>query len=329
MANYREVPWKRNLRKVPDTILADIKALKTDGFNVSVTKTFSAANLESSVFDHLSLPDDSEELSSVTPPREMGPFSTKNVDGWEVVRRDLPKIKKTFYWETPNFGDAATYGTHLHFHDREVYQREFHEPRFYSIISRLLRRDKAGAGGLFQISVEQPLDRTVHGFEDELLFHLNLLQENCGSVGIIGTDATKDEIIATTTLDWEVFPPGTVGDIVKALSSGKKMRESKAGIVEERVKLFSLLKPKSYLKGNGGFGSYIGAQYADDLVVFENLEYGNALYILYADWQEISKRSRIDLIRGTDATFDRLPHTYGWEQAFGRIMKREKRKRGL
>lgn len=146
MPNYRKVPWKRNLRKVPEAIFADIKALKADGFNVSVIKTYSDTDLESKALYHLHLPNEAEDLSTVTPPREMGPFSSKNVDGWEVVRRDLPKIKKTFYWETPNFGDAATYGTHLHFHDREVYQREFHEPRNYSIVSWLLKIGKSGTG---------------------------------------------------------------------------------------------------------------------------------------------------------------------------------------
>ncbi|WFU51784.1 hypothetical protein [Sinorhizobium terangae] len=326
---FREVPWKRNLRKVPEDILSKIRQLDTDAFIVGTVKTISASDVVGR-FNHLSPPGELDEPSELLPPKDMGPYSTRNIEGWEVKRTDLPKITKTFYWETPNFGDAATYGTHLHFHDREVYRREFHQPRLYEISTKLLKMATGfGGGGVYQIAIKQPLLRTQKGYEEELFFMLNLLQENCGSVGIFNADASREEIISTLSLDWEIFPPGSNDEIVHRLTAGRKQDARKVGVVAERVKLFSLLKPTAFLRGNGAFGSYIGARYADDLVVFENMEYGNALYILYDDWQEISKRSRLDLIRGTDAEFDRLPHTYGWEQAFGRIMRREKKKRGL
>ena len=53
------------------------------------------------------------------------------------------------------------------------------------------------------------------------------------------------------------------------------------------------------------------------------------MYVLYDDWEQVSRRARIDLIRGTDSKFDRLPHRAGWEEAFEKILRREKRKRGL
>jgi hypothetical protein len=71
-----------------------------------------------------------------------------------------------------------------------------------------------------------------------------------------------------------------------------------------------------YLRGTSSFGSYVGAQFADDLVVFENVTYGNALYVLYNDWREDSKRSCLDLLKGTTQNFDRFPHTEGWEDRF-------------
>ena len=64
------------------------------------------------------------------------------------------------------------------------------------------------------------------------------------------------------------------------------------GIVAARLKLFAKLPVEKLIKGTNSFSSYIGALYADDLVVFENMNYGNALYVLYDDWQDVSKRSR-------------------------------------
>lgn len=82
-------------------------------------------------------------------------------------------------------------------------------------------------------------------------------------------------------------------------------------------------QPVSYIRGSGQFGSYFGAKFADDLVVFENLRYGNALYILYDDWDDISKRSRLDLLRDHDAKFDRVVHAADWQFQFNKIMKME------
>jgi hypothetical protein len=57
--------------------------------------------------------------------------------------------------------------------------------------------------------------------------------------------------------------------------------------------------------------------------VFENLKYGNALYVLYEDWDEVSRRSRLDLLRDHDASFDRIIHTEDWEDRFHHLVAGE------
>ena len=49
------------------------------------------------------------------------------------------------------------------------------------------------------------------------------------------------------------------------------------------------MKPTEIVLGMSGNTRYLGAKYAEDLVVFENLEYGNAIYILYENWKILSK----------------------------------------
>jgi hypothetical protein len=326
---YRDVPWKRNLTKIPSAILQQVQSFRTDIFFVGVTKTLTPEQVNEDPLRLLKISNVEGSLSETIPSETMGKYSGRNRNGWEVVRRDLPMITTTFYWETPNFGDAARNGTHTHYHDREVYQREFHPPRRYAIIAQTLKANPAG-GYAVHFRIKEELSRTVPGSEDQLLFMLNLLQENCGSTDVISSETPVSDYIKTLALDWEIFPPGTVTEVVQRLSTGARTVSSATrGQLEERIRLFSRLNPMSYLKGTGGFDSYIGAKYADDLVVFENVQYGNALYILYDNWEDISKRSRIDLIQGTDANFDRLPHRIGWEEAFDKILRREKRKRKL
>jgi hypothetical protein len=329
MANkFRAVPWKRNLQKIPDPIRAQVEAFESDILFVGITKTLALDEISSAPLRQLRIPDTEGKATEIIPSEDMGKYSHRNKNGWEVVREDLPKITKTFYWETPNFGDASRYGTHTHYWTREVYQREIHEPRFYSVIARTLKLNPAG-GRVVHIRIKEELNRASSTFEDDLLFMLNLLQENCGAAGVVSSDTAEAEYIKTLNLDWEVFPPGSAQEVADRLTAKAGADPNIRDKIEERVRLFSRLTPVAYLKGSGGFGSYIGAKYADDLVVFENVEYGNALYVLYDNWEEISKRPRIDLLKGTDARFDRLPHRVGWDEAFGKILRREKRKRGI
>ena len=59
---------------------------------------------------------------------------------------------------------------------------------------------------------------------------------------------------------------------------------------------------------------YFGAKFKDNLVVFENIEYGNAIYILFDNWMEISKMSRIEILQRKEKDFIRLPNRKNWEQ---------------
>lgn len=153
------------------------------------------------------------------------------------------------------------------------------------------------------------LERAEHEFDLMLLRSLNVLQENTGVTRVFAADATRDDYIATITLDWKIFPPGTTDEVIERLAQLPADPRNAPDFdkhVRDRVRLFERLNPTTYIRGQGGFGSYFGAQFADDLVVFENLKYGNAVYVLYEDWPTISQRSRLELLRDQDAHFDRI-----------------------
>lgn len=93
--------------------------------------------------------------------------------------------------------------------------------------------------------------------------------------------------------------------------------------------MFEEFEPEAYIKAQGGFGSYFGAKFSDDFVVFENLKYGNAIYLLYQDWDEASQRSRLDLLRDQDAHFDRVLHSDGWQDRLTTLLHDKLFERGL
>ena len=109
----------------------------------------------------------------------------------------------------------------------------------------------------------------------------------------------------------------------------RKPTKVQEDVIRDRVALFNSLKPKKFIQGHGGLNRYIGAMFADNLVVFENVRYGNALYVLYDDWADVSQRSRVDLLRTHDVPFDRFVHGAGWNSRFLKHMREEKHRRGL
>jgi hypothetical protein len=80
-----------------------------------------------------------------------------------------------------------------------------------------------------------------------------------------------------------------------------------------RLRTFEKLKPTHFISGTSGFARYFGAKYGDDFVVFENIRYGNAIYVMFEDWQTLSRKSRIDLLKGDREGFERIEHRENWE----------------
>jgi hypothetical protein len=183
---------------------------------------------------------------------------------------------------------------------------------------------------IVRVVVDLALDRESDNFEEQLLFALNLLQENLGSADVLPADANVEQLLSTLGLAWQIFPPGTADDVVRrAIGNLRKPSPDQQERVRERVAMFNALQPKHFLQGQGGLNSYVGALFADDLVVFENIRYGNALYVLFANWKDVSKRSRIDLLRARDVKFERFVHSPGWQERFEEFIRTEKRKRGI
>lgn len=86
------------------------------------------------------------------------------------------------------------------------------------------------------------------------------------------------------------------------------------------------LGPRNFVAGTSGFSRYFGAQFADDLVVFENVSYGNAAYVMFDEWERLSQLSRVELL-ASDEHFVRVPHANSWERRLRELIDDELRKR--
>lgn len=329
----KRFPWKSNFNKIPAHIQAALGNINGDRIVIAATKKVARADIELGQYAHLGLICEDGEVRTngpIQPPSDAGKWSDRNARGWDRKRMDWPMVSKTFYFETPNFGDAATYGTHMHSMDRDVYQHQVFEPQGMTIEPVVLE-DRGGELVPVKFTLSPMLERGQGEFDLMLLWSINVLQENTGVTGVFASDATHEDYIATITLDWQVFPPGTMEEVVARMTGGARPANLPdfERHVRDRVRLFEKFQPTSYLRGQGGFGSYFGAMFADDLVVFENLKYGNAVYVLYENWDEVSRRSRLELLRDRDAHFDRIVHTEGWEERLAALISDSLYQRGL
>jgi hypothetical protein len=123
-------------------------------------------------------------------------------------------------------------------------------------------------------------------------------------------------------LAWEILPPGERDETIARILSGFKSPSAELRRkIAERYDLLTKLKPEAFISGTSGFRRYFGAKFSDSLVVFENLEYGNAIYAMFEDWETLSKSSRTELLTGSKAGFTRIIHSHDWKRRLQELVK--------
>ncbi|MGY6661184.1 MAG: hypothetical protein ACXIVO_02590 [Glycocaulis sp.] len=324
-------PWKGNFRDIPTSVREKLSELDCDLIQVAAAKTVTRDEVARGQYRHVGLHLNGDRImasGAVLPPPAAGKWSTRNQSGWERVRKDWPKVQKTYYQEMPIYGDGPRNGYFMMSRTRDVWQHQTFEPQGMMIEPTILQE-----GGDGKVTIRFSLSPILHRDHDEfdlmLLWSLNVLQENTGVADVFSSDASREDYLSTITLDWEIFPPGSVEEVLDRLSKRSRYKAEFDGLIQERVEFFSSFEPQVYLRGHGGFGSYFGAKFADDLVVFENLRYGNAVYVLYDDWEVASRRSRLELLRDQDAKFDRVTHVGDWKGQLAALLGDKLAERGL
>jgi len=317
----------RNIRKIPGTVLHRIRTFSQDDVVVACAKFLTPDDVSRYAKLGLKLVDG----NLVTPPPaipdpNVGKYSKANAEGLEVVRRDLPKVPKLVEVEAPNWGDWS-YGSHTVSWMRDVYRRDFYPPKEVELSIALL--EEKDGGFVVKFAINQVINRRTENFERELFYNLNLLQENVGASDVFPSVASLAEYSASIRVDWQILPPGSVDEILRNMLAGNKIRPTAEQelVMTERMKVMSRLKPEAYIAGTDGFLRYFGAKFGDDLVAFENIRYGNAIYVMHESWQALSKRTRIELLAGPRDSFTRIQHRDGWEQDLKAVVETYRAKR--
>lgn len=318
----------KNFRQIPDELRRRIETFALDDVVAACAKLLRPGDFAR--YTHLGLRLVNGQViipPAFVPDPRAGKYSRVNVDGKVLVRRDLPMIQKEFCFYAPNWGDSSN-GTHLVCNTRDVYQRDFIPPKEVELAITLLEAREDGF--LVKFAIDQVINRRSEDFEAELLYNLNILQENVGAADVFVSEATLADYAATIRVDWELLPVGHLSahDAVARLLRGKRpVSAEQRAVMEERLAVFARLRPTHFIAGTSGFVRYFGAKYANDFVVFENVRYGNALYVMFENWEALCQRSRIDLLKGDREGFERIEHREGWSDRLEAMLERYREKR--
>jgi hypothetical protein len=309
---------KKNFLKIPQVIIDRLNAFAQDDVVAACAKL--VRNNEIQRYAKLGLKIEADVIVTpqpFVPHASAGRYSKTNTEGKVVKRTDLPMEKKTQSFEAPSWKSGHT---HTVSWSRDIYQREWIAPKGVQLQITVVER-QVGASVL-KFSVDEVINRRTPNFENELLFNLNVLQENVGAADVMPSAATLAEYAETVRVDWELLPAGTpIDQIVANIKKRSNVDAPTEAAMRERLAVMERLTPEKYVIGTSGFAGYFGAQFGADFVAFENIRYGNALYVMRENWQVLSKKSRIELMAGNYEEVTRIEHRDGWSRKLTALVR--------
>lgn len=315
---YPKRPWKKSFRKIPQDIVAKLEEYGDQPLKVSSARVVSKEHIINGHLESLGIFYNGEgdlcvPSEPVLPSPDNGTWAKRNIDGWVITRKDLPRISKTFSVEVPNFGDYSR-GVHDMTWTRKCYQREVVSPLDACIAVTHKESTPNQDGEVFGFELQYTLEQNETDFQNQLLMCINILQESTGCSDVFLANATHEEVFEQRFVDWEIFPPGIADSEFKKRIGGSRISEGAMKTALERKVLLESLEPQSIIRGrNLGSSVYFGAKFSDELVVFENIRTGNAIYVMFGNWEELSKLSRSELLRNYDG-YIRIRHAGNWEK---------------
>lgn len=321
--------------RVPDHVVQQIATCSSDSFHVGRPLVTTPEELASGRWEHLGVVLENGLIaaaaSELVPPASAGRWSKWNLNGRTITRSDLPKESRSIgSWTVPIYGDWNK-GSFIVSPVRDVYPRERQHGKAFALVVEVT--DSSTYEPAFSVRVDHVFDRMAID-QNDLLMACSLIRENVGrSPEAAATTATGTAWLAHQLVNWELLPPGTLpGDLLRRVLSGLprslpiERREEAIDRLEAVIALAG--DDPAYVIGTSGFRRYVGVKFRDNLVALENLNYGNALYLFYENWEALSQRTRLELLADRDAHFDRVVHTDGWQLRLNSLLQRAGYERG-
>lgn len=306
---------KKNYRLIPDFIRTKLNNLQESEVVIATIKKMTKEQIEQHpvISKIVTFNPEIQILEYYEPEKTAGSYSKKNINGYRIKYPERPKVRKTYYaGERPIFGDYSR-GTFSLYITRLIIPYDEIAPRNIFIHATLLEENIENNIPFYTLKF-QTTPVLLKTNEPEILFNINILQENIGSINVFPSDTTIEQFLNSLILNWEIFPPGTLDDNLRTAIRGlRNLTPERTSEIRDSLEFLQSLDPQDIIVGTSGMSRYIGAKFSENLVVFENSNYGNAVYILFENWRELSQLSRLQIqVRPSDQYY-RVAHIRNWQ----------------
>lgn len=256
---------------------------------------------------------DLKDVGGCIVPGSVGKISEFNVRGKEVVRRDLPLVKKS----------VPTYRTWKDWHGQE------HSGVQHRTIDVYQRDYIAAPGEVIQLTgyVDECFASRTINFDvdnEQAIIHIaNLMLELFGRFFIYDHASGSVAAVPMRRLQWEILPPGKypwkiTKDIIEPHL--KRLSSSDKGVIEERMRILSNYEPDFLATGRGGYSGYFVYGFESrGIYILESIHLNNATYIFGDEWEALSSLTKDQIING-DIPHKRYIHDKTWYVSIRKLM---------
>lgn len=247
--------------------------------------------------DHLQRIGFSTEMESgeTVLPSPIGTVSMYNAEGKEIVHKDQPMetAYRTREWSWTEW--HGPYAVEKSSWVDVPYQRY---PRSHLAppgIELTLTTDTEG-----NVVVRTPVIRNWRNDKETAVHATNLLLELFGEC--VFYDADMKQLISAPIkkLNWRVLPPGErpFRKLKEELDAVLvQVKDGNRAFTEHRLEIVNDYKPDFAAVGMGGFAGYVIFGFnAHSIYVLESILYGNATYVLGEKWEELSKKTKAEIL---------------------------------
>ena len=240
-------------------------------------------------------------------PKPCGKVTERNMYGEFVVCKDKAKEFRTYEREyhVIDWHKKDHYGTC--YVTILCYPKIFVEPQLEEIIldANVIKSEK------IEISDKKRISHIVNMFL-EIFGYCEIFDEG---EKVLSSD------IQIKSISWEILPPGEYPWDRILSNSWKKAKGSKKNnlVVEKRHKVISSFRPDFMAYGANGFNGYVVYGFkSKSLFIFESNQLDQATYVFKGDWEEFSKLTKRDVIKGR-LCYARIIHCSTWEKEISNL----------
>lgn len=244
-------------------------------------------------------------------PAAVGPATSFNAHGKEIVRRDQPMETRSRMIHTSWQDWHGQTHDGVQYRDYEAYPRELVPPPG----ERLIAMEKEGA-----IVAASRVMRNDES-ERDIVVILNIFLELFPSFEIVAPDLTTP--VQVRKVDWQILPPGQypfqrARTALDAYLS--QLSDEDREVATERIRTITRHNPDFVAIGVGGFSDYVVFGFTNRRrFVLESPHTGNATYVFRDVWESFSQYTKREILLG-NLCEARLVHNARWPGAISALI---------